>query len=182
MCLANFPLATNIKTDGTLLLWAKEFDRIPEDLFITAVISCINFCKMFPTVSDIRQAIKDLQYEEQAKPKQLLPWNATRDEKIAKKVFEMVEQGKAKEYLYGLNIGKLVEYAKDFFPDISDELVLRNYPEFVQGLEQQNKCFACRTMKQVCDGWLFKHLLDSKTGYVSNQMARCQKNIKQDRT
>ena len=130
---------------------------------------------------DIMEAIKDLHYEEQVKPKQLA-WDVKRTDSLHQKIMDMAT-GKTdtKEYLQELDISNLVTYARQFFPDISHELVLKNFTEFTQGLEQQDRCFVCRTIKQVCDGWLFKHWLDSKTGYVSNQMAKCKKNIRQDR-
>jgi hypothetical protein len=71
------------------ILWMKEFQRYPDDLMETAIISCINYCKTFPTIAEIKQAIRDLQYVEQTKPKQLehrSNWN----EPLADKAFKML--------------------------------------------------------------------------------------------
>lgn len=176
LCTANFQTyGEDLKAKG--VLWLDEFAKYPDDLMETAIRACFGYCKKLPTIADIREAIKDLQYEEQVKPKQLA-WDVKRSDDLHQKIMDMAT-GKTdtKEYLQKLNIDKQVEYAKSIFPDISAELVLRNLPEFMQGIEQQEKCFACRMQKQACNGWVIKHWLD-KSGYVSNQMAKCEKNVK----
>lgn len=172
MCRANYP-DYNTDYKSKTALWLSEFQKQPDDLMKTAMMSCIKFNKRFPTVADIYEAIRDLRYEEQTKPK-ALPWEVKREINIAQKAREFVQSGKTAEYMQSVNISKLHEYARIFFPDITAEMVIKNYPEFSQGLEQQDKCFACRTVKQACDGWNFKHWL-SNDGWVSNQLAKCEK-------
>lgn len=177
LCLANFPMATHIQTDGTLLLWCKVFEKIPDDVFITAVMCCLKSCKMFPTVADIKQAIKGLQYEKQIQSRQIL-WNGKRDTKISNQVFKMVAEDNLGKYMSTVDIIKLHAYAKTYFPDISAETVRKNYAEFVAGMEGMERCRQCRTSRNQCisHGWLIKHWLNNKTGYVSNEMARCNNN------
>lgn len=159
----------------TLTIWMGLFGNKDDGLMETALRLCWSTCKFFPTPAEITTAIKELVFEETTKPKQI-GYEVKRDSNLAKKALDFVRDGKAKEYMQSLNIDKLVEYARDKFPDISPELVLRNYPEFMQGMEQQEKCFACRMQKQACQGWMVKPYLDFKTGWVSNQMGKCEKN------
>jgi len=177
MCRANYP-DYNADFMAKGVLWMDEFIKEPDDLMETAIRSCITFSKKFPTIADIRESIRDLKYDEQSKPKQLT-YDIKRTNDLHKKIMDMAS-GKTdtKSYLQSLDISKQIQYAKTIFPDISPELVLRNLPEFMQGMEQQEKCFACRMQKQACDGGMVKHYLDFKTGWVSNQMARCNKNVR----
>jgi len=175
MCSANYPNhGEDLKAKS--ILWMQMFQSKDDGLMETAIISCLNYCKKFPTVADIKDAIKDLVYEETTKPKQIA-WEVKRDSNIADKVMTFVRQDKAKEYMQSLDITDLIVYAKQTFPNISPELVLRNYPEFMQGKEKEDQCFACRMQKQACDGWKFKHYLDFNTGYVKNEMIKCNKNV-----
>ena len=172
MCSANYPNhGEDLKAKS--ILWMQTFQNKDDGLMETAIISCLNFCKKFPTIADIREAIKDLVYEEQTKPKQIL-WEVKRDASISKKAFDMVAQGKTKEYMQSIDITKLHEYARIEFPDISTGLLLQNYLEFIQGFEQQEKCWACRTQKQACSGYMTKVRLDKK-GVASTEMSKCEK-------
>jgi hypothetical protein len=148
-----------------------------DGLIETAVRLCWLKCKFFPTPADINEAIKDLQYEEQTKPKLQLPSRQNWYDPQAKKAFEMVAQGKAKQFLDEADIGELLEYARIHFPDISPETVRKNYPELQQGLECSNMCWNCRIDKNACltQGWTIKHWLH-KDGRIANEMAKCQKN------
>jgi len=173
LCRANYPdYNTDYKAKG--VLWMDEFIKQPDDLMETAIRSCITFGKKFPTIADIADAIKDLRYVEQVKPKQLA-WDVKRSNGLHQKIMDMAT-GKTdtKVYLQTLDISKQLEYASKFFPDISAELVLRNLPEFMQGMEYDEMCWSCRTMKQACVGYKPKHVLGSD-GWVSNQWAKCEK-------
>lgn len=159
--------------------WAKTFEKIPDDLMETAIISCINYCTKFPTIADIKQSIRDLQYEEQTKPKQLehrTNWH----EPLATKAFKMVADRQAKKFIQDVSIGDLVEYARLYFPEISEETVRKNLPEFYQGQESQDACFACR-LNSVGDcynkGFTIKHWMEPD-GRIKNEMLKCQKNMK----
>lgn len=178
LCRANYPdYNTDYLAKG--VLWMDEFIKYPDDLMETAIRGCIKFGKKFPTIADINEAITDLRYEEQVKPK-ALPWEVKRESDIAQKAREFVQSGKAAEYMQSLDITDLHQYAKLFFAEISAELVLKNYPEFMYGKQCADMCHYCRTDKNACmtQGWIVKHWLDSKSGWVSNQWAKCHKNIK----
>jgi len=177
MCRANYPdYNTDFKAKG--VLWMDEFIKEPDDLIETAIRSCITFSKKFPTVADIREAIRDLRYDEQSKPKQLA-WEVKRSDSLHQKIMDMTS-GKVdtKAYLQSVDITELVVYAKQYFLDISPELVLRNLNEFTQGKEKEDQCFACRMQKQACGGWKIGHYLDYRTGYVKNEMIKCNKQVR----
>jgi hypothetical protein len=156
--------------------WMESFQKYNDDLMETAVILCISSLKKFPMISDIKDAIKELAYDEQSKPKQL-SWDVKRTNSLHQKIMDMAT-GKTdtKEYLSKVDITEMKQYAKVFFLDISDELVLRNYPEFAHGMESQAMCFACRTDKSVCitGGYQVTHWL-CKDGTVKNEMRKCEK-------
>jgi len=176
MCSANYPnYGEDIKAKG--VLWMGEFQKYQDDLMETAVRLCISFCKKFPTVSDIKDAIKDLAYEEQTKPKQL-PWDVKRDYEISARALKFVHDGRAAEYMASVDITKLHQYARVHFPDISAEMVRKNYSELIEGMEAMERCSACRMGRNQCvtQGWTTKHWMNSKTGYVSKEMAQCHKN------
>jgi hypothetical protein len=177
MCATNFD---SYGKDLTLLgvQWAQEFQKYDDELMETAVRGCITFGKKFPMVSEIHDAIRDLQYKENTKPKQL-PWDVKRDTAISDKAFKFVAEGRAAEYMANVDISKLLQYARYFFPDISEQLVRKNYSEFAEGLQSSERCLACRLDKHSCitAGYLVKHSL-GPNGWISNEMARCCKNIK----
>jgi hypothetical protein len=158
------------------VLWMGEFQKYQDDLMETAVRSCMSFCKKFPTISDIKDAIKDLAYEEQTKPKQL-PWDVKRDYTIAARAVKFVHDGRAAEYMASVDITKLHQYVKVDFPDISEELVRKNYSEVVAGCEAMERCAACRTGKNDCitKGYMTKLRMNSN-GYMTLEMQACQKN------
>jgi len=173
MCRANYP-DYNIDYKSKGVLWMQEFIKQPDDLMETAMWSCIKFCKKFPAIADINEAIRDLHYDSSTKPKQLA-WEVPRTNSLQQKISDMVN-GKTdtKQYLQSLNISKQIEYARTFFQDISAELVLRNLPEFMQGMEQEELCWHCKIQKQACNGYKVKHWLN-KDGWVSNQYVKCEK-------
>lgn len=173
MCTANWSTyGEDLKLKG--IQWLKEFAKYDDDLMETAIRSCFVSCDKFPQIKDILEAIRDLAWEEQTKPKQIA-YNVKRSESLQQKIYNMAT-GKVstKEYLQNLDISKEVAYAKTIFPDISHELVLRNLCEIMQGMEQVDKCIACRTMKQACEGYRVVHRLE-KTGWIYNDMAKCEK-------
>lgn len=179
-CASNYEVYDNTDLKAKGVTWMREFQKEPDDLMETAVRSCVGFCKKFPTVADIKEAIRDLQYEEEVKPKQL-PWGGKWEEPQAKKVFEMANGNQdTKAYLASVDVTELTQYARLFFKDISEQLVIQNYPELVDGKKGADMCWNCRIDKNACltQGWIIKHNLDKKTGRIKNEMARCQKNIR----
>ena len=173
MCRANYP---DYNTDFKLktVSWIKEFEKEPDDLMETAMISCIKYCKKFPTIADIREAIRDLQYIEQTKPNKLLSWDVKREPNLAKQAREFVQAGKAKEYMKSLDITTMRQYARYHFPDISDELILKNYNEFSDGIKCLDRCGQCNIAKQACNRVKLKHEMCSN-GYVKNTVTICEK-------
>ena len=175
MCSANYP---NYGEDMTAkgVLWMGEFQKYQDDLMETAIRSCMSFCKKFPTISDIKDAIKDLAYDEQTKPKQL-PWDVKRDFSIAAKAVKFVHDGKAAEYMASVDITGLHQYAKTQFPEISAELVRKNYSEVIAGYESILACGACRGGKSQCvTGGYVTKLRMTPNGYMNIEMQACQKN------
>jgi len=156
--------------------WMESFQKYNDDLMETAVILCISSLKKFPMISNIKDAIKELAYDEQSKPKQL-SWDVKRTSSLHQKIMDMAT-GKTdtKDYLSKADITEMRKYSKVFFPDISDESILKNYPEFDSGMESQAMCFACRTDPSVCitKGYQIRHRMESN-GYIKNEMAKCQK-------
>jgi hypothetical protein len=153
----------------------QEFQKYPDDLMETAVRACISFGEKFPTVFNIREAIKELRYEEQTKPKQL-PWDVKRDFSIAAKAVKFVHDGKAAEYMASVDITGLHQYAKTIFPEISAELVRKNYSEVIAGYESVLACGACRGGKRQCvTGGYITKLRMNANGYMTLEMQACQK-------
>ena len=173
MCSANYPNhGEDLKAKG--VLWMQMFQSKDDGLMETAIISCLNYCKKFPTIADIKEAIKDLMYVEETKPKQLA-WDVKRTDSLHKKIMDMATgKTSTKEYLASVDITKLAEYARVFFPAISNELVLKNYPELSSGLESKNMCHYCRTSKQACNNVMVKHEL-LPNGFIKNTYQRCEK-------
>lgn len=168
-----YPTSKN-DIDSTIDVWMGLFGKKDDGLMATALQLCYLKCKFFPSPADISEAIQDLVYEETTKPK-MIAWEVKREPDIAEKVMDFVRQDKAKEYMQSLDISKMVAYARIFFPAISEELVLKNYNEFSDGMKSQEMCFACRTAKQACGGCIVKHELSPK-GWITNLVARCEKN------
>lgn len=168
-----FPSSKN-DIDSTIDVWMGLFSGKDNGLMETAIRSCWLGCKFFPTPADITEAIKDLMYVEQTKPKQLA-WDVKRTDSLHKKIMDMATgKTSTKEYLASVDITKLAEYARVFFPAISNELVLKNYPELSSGLESQNMCHYCRTSKQACNNVMVKHEL-LPNGYIKNLYQVCEK-------
>jgi hypothetical protein len=152
------------------------FGNKDDGLMETAIRLCWLNYKYFPTPAEITQSIRDLQYEEQTKPKQL-SWFVKRTNSLHQQIMDMAtSKTDTKEHLSKVDISHMRQYAKVFFPDISDELVLKNYPEFANGMESQAMCFACRTDKAVCitGGYQVRHCIN-KDGTVKNEMKKCEK-------
>jgi hypothetical protein len=176
LCVANFPRDRNLEVTETTGLWLKMFGKIQDDLFYTAITLCLSNSKTFPTVADIKQAIRELQWEETTKPKQL-EHRSNWQEPLAAKAFKMVADGQAKKFLQEVDIGDLVEYARQYFPDISEDSVRKNLPELYQGQESQDCCFSCRISSIndcITKGFVVKHWME-KDGRITNQMLKCQK-------
>jgi len=181
MCEANYPSYGDNSNEGKGILWMKEFANRKDDLMETAILSCMSYCKKFPTIADINEAIKDLQYDEKTKPSKQITYDRKWYEPLAFKAFELVgKQKDCKKYLADVDVKPLMEYAKSIFPGISDELVLKNYPEFAQGLQSLEACLYCRMDKSQCvtAGYSIKHVL-TPDGWIKNEYARCKKNPEQ---
>jgi len=147
----------------------------------TALRLCWTTCQFFPTPADITTAIKELQFDESTKPSLQIAHDRKWDEPMAFKAFELVGRQKdCKKYLDNVDVTELAEYARSIFPEITDELVLKNYPELSSGQQSLHTCLACTVDKSRCitQGYRIKHVL-RPDGYVSNNMSRCQKNMEQ---
>lgn len=173
MCTANYP-SYGESNEAKGMLWMQTFQKESDELMQTAIISCLSYCKKFPTIAEIREAIKDLRYEEQVKPKQLA-WDVKRTDSLHQKIMDMATgKTSTKKYLSTVDITKLAKYARRFFPNISDELILKNYPELSSGLESENMCWECKTSKQACNNVKVKHELLNADGWIKNTYAVCE--------
>jgi hypothetical protein len=162
----------------TLDIWMGLFGNKDDGLMETALHLCWTSYKFFPSPAEIKEAIKELLHEEQTQPKQLA-WEVKRNNSLHQKIMEMaIGKTDTKSFISKLDVTKLMQYAKVFFPDISEETVKRNYPEFAQGRESQDMCFSCRYDQSACltKGYQIRHALDHN-GYVKNEMLKCQKNM-----
>lgn len=178
MCTANYP-SYGESNESKGMLWMQTFQKEPDDLMQTAIISCMSICKKFPTVADIKEAIRDLRYEEQSKPKQLA-YEVKRDDTLHKKIMDMAS-GKTdtKEYIKNMDISDVLEHARFNFPNISESTIRDNYPELLEGLKCQEMCWNCRIDVNACltKGYVIKHNMHP-SGRIKNEMAQCQKKIK----
>jgi hypothetical protein len=170
-----FP-SSKVDDDNMVDIWMGIFGRKDNGLMETALRSCWTSCKFFPTPAEITEAIRELLHEEQTKSKQL-PWDVKRDYAIATKAVKFVHDGKAAEYMASVDITQLYQYAKTQFPEISAELVRKNYSEVIAGYESVLACGACRGGKSQCvtGGYVTKLRMNSN-GYMTIEMKACQKN------
>lgn len=151
------------------------FSNKDDGLMKTAVRLCWLKCKFFPTPADITEAIKDLTYDAQTKPKQL-PARSNWTSPAAQKVFDMVRQDKVKDYIANMDISDVTEYARTKFTEISDTLIRKNYAELAHAKHDWDMCEYCKLDSKACltHGWYAEPTLNSD-GWIVNKMAKCQK-------
>jgi hypothetical protein len=150
-----------------------------DGLMETAVRLCWLKCKFFPTPAEITESIKELINEEQTQPElQYLPKKAKWMSKAASKAAEIVREGKAKELLDSLDYSELCEYAKQYFPEISLELVKKNSNEIQYCMEENNRCHGCQHTDGKChNAGCYPVLRLDKNGWMDWEMRMCGKNM-----
>lgn len=138
---------------------------------------CLLNCKSFPTVADIKGAIRELAFDRQTEPKPRL--EAPRSRKVspvAKKVFDAIRQGKGEDLFNSFDRSHVTGYAKAVFTEISDETISRNYNELAFAYEMSERCRGCMWNSGQCDtsGYFVVPVMCSN-GWVKVEYRRCKK-------
>jgi hypothetical protein len=161
MCSANWnSYGADLKLKG--IQWMKTFEKEPDDLMETAIISCFDYCKEFPTIADVKEVIREIQRDKRLQPKlQQLASNP-----------KWKEPPKVKEYDYN----ELYQYAKLFFSEITMEQVKLNDNEINENMQTNNCCHGCGYTDGNCpSGGYHPVMYMRENGRIQNDMMRCEK-------
>jgi hypothetical protein len=175
-CAANVPNMPQHNIDKTMDLWAREFKDYPDDLVYTAVHLHIDYEKGFPTVADIKKNIRELRKED--KPSLPDPRSRQMAPAVAKALATVAKEG-FKEAFSKVDVSDVMDAARVKFPDISEELVRKNYCELSYYMRAIKTCSACRWDKSQCpiSGAIPSPYMRSD-GTVINEVTLCQKGMK----
>jgi len=170
----------NFNKDDALVIqtiWFEKFASYPDELIQDAFDHVFRNCKQFPTVFDIQKAVNEKQNEKRytTEPWLMMPeyFNTAQAKAVLHKVMDMLEDGNIPKYDLA---DELRQYAKSLFPDISDELIYRNYNELAWCMEWEKKCNMCLWTPADCD--LHGHqpyLKINKNGSMTEYVKPCKK-------
>lgn len=153
------------------------FKNHSDDLMETAIHLVIMSCRTWPTVADINNAVDELQRDIRMEPQlQRLPSRSDFSSPLAQKVFEVIKNDKAKEYLAQVDISPVKKYALTKFPDMTDDTIRRNYNELHTAMTSLEKCRGCQWQNGKCDtnGFYIVPMI-AVNGWVKTEYAMCPK-------
>lgn len=168
---------------GKIEIFCERFAATEDSLLETAFIMLESSNKFFPTVSEIVEAIDDLRRDQRDKgTKQHNPryWTRQEAERLAKCISvarKTAEQGhaavmdvtrKSKSFQDTMN------YARAYFPEISEETVLRNFNEIAFAMS--HGCLGCNYPSKPCEtGCAVVKMRMERNGHVTTYMELCRK-------
>ncbi|WP_196606612.1 hypothetical protein [Pectinatus frisingensis] len=140
-------------TQYSLLLY-DVFGKVPDDLIMQAVYLAIKSYPKLPSVGQLATCV------DQCRPSPHYPELPQSRHKIdmalIDKAFKLALDKK-----YQIPISdKLRDFAKEYFPDISDELIRQNCPELLNNMHNGMKI----------DGHPVVMKMDKETGYINTQI------------
>ena len=179
MAKANIPLrAAKIDSEKTADLWFVEFQKLDDGLLLTAMKLALMYCQEFPTTKDIKSAINELRADlrYQNEPRRLPGYYDTNEARATiRKVREMLRIGDIPKAELVCEIRK---YAKSLFPEISDEMIYRNYNELSWCQEWEKKCNMCVWTPKDCDlQGRYPSLSINKNGSMTEVMIPCKRRM-----
>lgn len=138
--------------------WLEIFKDIPQDKFIQAYKIAAKNIRFFPKPIDIFEAIEEIKQINQPQYKQLPPAQPKQDisQERIKKLMAAVYSGQAQKWLKDNVDPQVINYAKELYPDMSEELIIHNYGQFSWLLESSKMSGKFRR----------EPFLDKETGYV----------------
>jgi hypothetical protein len=156
------------------------FGNRDDGLMESAIRLCWLSCKFFPSPADITEAIREVQTDISIPDNKRLERSKNYDSPIIAKVMEMMRKGEITKFVAEMSIEpELTDYARSKFPNLSDELIRKNYLEIRQAYEGVDKCFGCMWSFGDCvDKGHFPVMELSASGWISLRWHRCQKGAK----
>jgi hypothetical protein len=154
------------------------FGNTDDGLMETAIRLCWLDCKFFPSPAEIKQAIKNLQYNEQTEPKlQRLPPRSNWIEPKATEAFAVVKSGQAQAYLDSQDYSELAEYATLCVGKVSLELVKQCANEIQYAMEVNDQCRGCGYSDGKCPSTGNHPILYiRRNGWIDYEMKACANN------
>lgn len=164
-----------MNTKNTMILWLAQFKNVDDVLMMKAVKLCLENYKRFPTVADIKEAVKEIRYISSLKQTKQIAYTP-KPSKIAERFFAMQNDSKQlKEHALQLDITELANYARTTFPNLTDEFIRENYCEIVTAKNYEDMCFNCRIDPSQCLTGGFGAKLMVEDGRVKVEMVKCRK-------
>lgn len=167
-------------TDETLITWLQAFDREDDALMLEAIENVFLYCKNFPTVAHIKEQVDALKMKTHNVATPALDRPKHYDIPIIARVMDMMRKGETAKFVAEMTVEpEITAYARSKFPNISDELVRKNYLEILQAYEGNNKCLGCLwTFGDCNDRGHYPVMSLQPNGYISLTWQRCQKGAK----
>lgn len=164
----------NLQATGAL--WEMNFSQYSDEFMEKAMIQCLVWCKDFPMVADIKKAISELRQMEPIKAPQLPPGRSKLQPKAISQAFEAVRIGRTRELMDAVDLSPLKAFARQIFPDISDELIMQNYLELRLSMESMQMCKGCSMDGPYCNSSGFITVPEmNSNGTMKTVMKPCKK-------
>lgn len=175
---ANFPLNTAKQIEQTGQLWLEVFKNYTDERMKDAMLQCLTWCKNFPTVADLKQALIELRQMETPSAPRLPPSEPSRKSQEAiRQAFDAVRSGMRDKMMNEVDISKLRLYYRDLLLDLSDDFVFKNYNELMICMDSSQMCNGCMWDAEKCttSGWIYVPDIDPNR-FVIAVMKPCKKN------
>ena len=172
-CAANTPQEFFRDLTQTMDLWMREFGGVDDGLMTTAVKMHLTSAKAFPTVAEIKTNIRELRRD--LSQKSPTP-RSTEMSAPVRKVLDMVLKGDIGRAVAEMDITRELEFARTVFPNISDDIVRRNFCEISAVLSESEMCRMCLVLPTDClsKGYVQRMSL-TPGGVIETTVIRCRK-------
>lgn len=173
---ANQPISNPKNLETTGQLWKETFAQYSDEFMEKAIDQCLTWCERFPMVADIKKAIVEVRQMEPIKAPQLPPGRSKLQPKAISQAFEAVRLGRTRELMEAVDMSPLKAFARQIFPDISDELIMQNYLELRLSLESMQMCKGCSMDGPYCSSSGFITVPEmNSNGTMKTVMKPCKK-------
>lgn len=178
MATANMPLSNPKQLEATGQLWKQNFSQYSDEFMERAMNQCLSWCEKFPMVADIKKAIAEVRQMEPIKAPQLPPGRSKVQPKAISQAFEAVRLGRTMELMEAVDMTPLKRFARQLFPEISNELIMQNYLELRLSFESNEMCRGCNLDGPYCSsgGFITAPEMNSN-GTMKTVMNPCKKRM-----
>lgn len=167
-----FPNLFNTNLAPTVEAWHKVLGHLHDDVVTDAAMDVLDSAKQFPAPSQVLERAREL-LQEKSQPKLLNRGMTPEGSELLQKAMQAIASGTWKEMRNSYDISEVLNFMRNTYPNISEEIVRKNYPECRTYMDKTIYCLNCGGVGVCPDNHSKMELELLSSGWMRVLMTRC---------